>query len=115
MSGIGNRITALREQHGWSKTYVAKKLQMNLSTYANYEYGNREPDLSTINKLANLFNVSTDSLLGNGTNKSKADQVHNMTVDEALGTIMSFDGKPVTDHDKKVMKDLLESYLRNKE
>ena len=56
VSEISERITALREQRGWSKTYVAKKLGLNLSTYANYEYGNREPDISTLQKIADLFN-----------------------------------------------------------
>lgn len=113
MSEFGNRLTNLRESRGCSKTYVAKAIGLSsMQTYANYEYGRREPDFETVDKLANLFNVSTDYLLGR---KSKADQVHNATVDEALGTIMSFEGQPVTEHDKKVMKDLLESYLRNKE
>lgn len=69
VSEISERITALREQRGWSKTYVAKKLGLNLSTYANYEYGNREPDISTLPKIADLFNVTTDYLI-NGTNSS---------------------------------------------
>ena len=69
VSEISERITALREQRGWSKTYVAKKLGLNLSTYANYEYGNREPDISTLQKIADLFNVTTDYLI-NGTNSS---------------------------------------------
>lgn len=113
MSEFGERLTNLRESRGWSKTYVAKAIGLSsMQTYANYEYGRREPDFNTVNKLASLFDVSADYLLGR---KSPADRVHNMTVDEALGTIMSFDGKPVTTHDKKVMKDLLESYLRNKE
>ena len=63
MSAMSARITALREQRGWSKTYVAKQLHMNLSTYANYEYGNREPDVSTLTEIAKLFDVSTDYLL----------------------------------------------------
>ena len=116
MSKFSERLISLREDRGWSKTYVAKMIGLsNMQTYANWEYGRTEPDFEMTKKIANLFNVSTDSLLGNSTNQNKANQVHNMTVDEALGTIMSFDGKPVTEHDKKVMKDLLESYLRNKE
>lgn len=69
VSEISEMITALREQRGWSKTYVAKKLGLNLSTYANYEYGNREPDISTLQKITDLFNVTTDYLI-NGTNSS---------------------------------------------
>lgn len=66
MQSLGSRLTNLRESEGWSKTYVANRLNLNLSTYANYEYGNREPDFETIGKLADLFNVSADYLLGRG-------------------------------------------------
>ena len=63
MSAMSERITALREQRGWSKTYVAKKLELNLSTYDNYEYGNREPDIKTLADIAKLFDVTTDYLV----------------------------------------------------
>ena len=63
MSVTSERITALREQRGWSKTYVAKNLGLNLSTYANYEYGNREPDIKTLADIAELFGVTTDYLI----------------------------------------------------
>lgn len=114
MSEFSKRLTDLREEKGWSKTYVAKSIGLkSMQTYANWEYGRTEPDFEMATKLAELFNVSTDYLLGRK-ELSKADRVHNMSVEEALGTIMSFEGKPVTDHDKKTMKDLLESYLRNR-
>lgn len=76
------------------------------------KWDKQSPSSDRLLKVANYFGVTTDYLLGR---ESKADMVHNMTVDEALGTVMSFNGKPVTDHDKKVMKDLLESYLRNRD
>lgn len=66
MSELHERLTYLREKKGWTKTYVAKKLQLNnLGTYANWEYGTREPDAAMITKIANLYEVSTDYLLGN--------------------------------------------------
>lgn len=70
MSAVSDRITALREQRGWSKTYVAKKLGLNLSTYANYEYGNREPDIKTLADIAELFDVTTD-YLANGVHEKE--------------------------------------------
>lgn len=110
MSNISNRITALREQRGWSKTYVAKKLGLNLSTYANYEYGNREPDIKTLTQIANAYGVSTDYLLkGEGSNTSAKD------LEDAIDEAMSFEGLPVTEHDKKVMKRLWKAYLESKD
>lgn len=109
---IGNRIADLRTNNHMSQFQLAKVLGIGTSTLGMYETNKRKPSPKVLNKIADYFDVSTDYLLGR---KSKADQVHNATVDEALGKIMSFEGQPVTEHDKKVMKDLLESYLRNKE
>jgi transcriptional regulator with XRE-family HTH domain len=106
------RIVDLREKKNITQTELAKKMDLDKSSMSKIENGTRKVSSDEVAKLANIFNVTTDYLLGR---KSKADKVHNMTVDEALGTIMSFEGQPVTEHDKKVMKDLLESYLRNKE
>lgn len=65
MQKLAERLTILREEHEWTKTYVAKQLGLkNLGTYANWEYGTREPDNEMLTKIAQLYNVSTDYLLG---------------------------------------------------
>lgn len=65
MSMLGERLTDLREERGWSKTYTAGKLGVKaMSTYANWEYGNREPDAQMLSKMADLFEVTVDYLLG---------------------------------------------------
>lgn len=62
---LAERLTLLREEKEWTKTYVAKQLNLNnLGTYANWEYGTREPDNEMLTKIASLYNVSTDYLLG---------------------------------------------------
>jgi transcriptional regulator with XRE-family HTH domain len=47
-----------------TQTEIAKKLAIPRSTYSNYELGNREPDFHTTEKLAQMFGVSIDYLLG---------------------------------------------------
>lgn len=104
MSDFSTRLSALREQKGWSKTYVAKQIGLtSMQTYANYEYGRREPDFETTKKLANLFNVSTDYLLGRD---PKEDDLK--TADLADDdTIFTFEGKPIPEQDLEYMKRLL--------
>lgn len=71
METLAERLKLLREEKEWTKTYVAKKLNLNnLGTYANWEYGTREPDSEMITKIASLYNVSTDYLLGRTDNRS---------------------------------------------
>ncbi|PAD69903.1 transcriptional regulator, partial [Bacillus sp. 7586-K] len=43
----------LREKKGWTKSLVAKKLGIKtVSTYANWEYGIRQPDNEMLVKIA---------------------------------------------------------------
>lgn len=102
MTEFGNRLTNLRENKGWSKTYVAKAIGLSsMQTYANYEYGRREPDFKTVNKLANLFNVSTDYLLNGNKNEHK-------TADLAdKDTVFTYEGRKIPPEDLEYMKRLL--------
>jgi transcriptional regulator with XRE-family HTH domain len=43
---------------------AAKKLKISGSSLSHYESGERDPDTETLTKLANLYNVSVDWLLG---------------------------------------------------
>lgn len=114
MSEFSERLTNLRESRGWSKTYTANKLKLNLPTYANYEYGRREPDLETVERIADLFDVTADYLMGR---KSSPNVVIKKPTDlnEALDSVMSFDGKPLNEHDKKVMINIWKAYYKSKD
>lgn len=64
---INNIIKELRENKKISMAKIAEALEIPKGTYASYEYGQREPNIEMINKLANYFNVTTDYLLGRET------------------------------------------------
>lgn len=61
---LGSRLTQLRESLGLSKAEVARRLHVGNTTYSNWEYGLREPNIDMIVTLADFFDVSTDYLLG---------------------------------------------------
>ncbi|MGE5590997.1 MAG: helix-turn-helix domain-containing protein [Bacillota bacterium] len=64
MSTLGEKIKELRERLGLSQRELAARLNLGSGTIANYETGNRSPDYQTLQRLADLFSVSTDYLLG---------------------------------------------------
>lgn len=53
-----------RERKGLSQKDVAESIGVAKSTYSLYESGNREPNVQTIKKIADILNVSADNLLG---------------------------------------------------
>ncbi|WP_099221403.1 helix-turn-helix domain-containing protein [Listeria costaricensis] len=64
MTKINERLETLRNSRGWTKAETARRLELKApSTYGNWEYGIREPDLVMLQKLAELFEVSVDFLL----------------------------------------------------
>lgn len=107
MTDFKSRLTQLRESNDWSKTTVAKHLGIPLSTYANYEYGLREPDIETIGKIAKLYNVTTDYLFG--IEKSAPQSTINESVDlKEDPVILSYGGKPISDKQMDLIKGILD-------
>ena len=53
-----------RTEKGMTKASFAKKLGLIYTTYDNYERGTVEPKVSTLIKIADILNISTDDLLG---------------------------------------------------
>ena len=64
MPTLGNRLATLRKQKGLSQAELARLLGLGQSTIAMYERDKRQPDMDTLNRLADFFGVSADYLLG---------------------------------------------------
>ena len=62
---FNERLIRIRESKGWNKTETAKRLGVTVGAYANWEYGNREPDIKMLRKISKVFDVSADYLINN--------------------------------------------------
>ena len=60
----GVALRELRELHGLSMSMASEALGVPRSTYTSYEYGRCEPNLTLLSKIADLYHVTTDYLLG---------------------------------------------------
>ncbi len=54
----------LRTQYGYTQKYVAEKIGIKYQSYQAYEAGISLPTLENFIKLADLFDVSLDYLIG---------------------------------------------------
>lgn len=61
---LPERLRLLRKQNHMNQQDVAAPLHIDRSTYAYYETGTTQPPLSILVKLALLYDVTTDFLLG---------------------------------------------------
>jgi DNA-binding XRE family transcriptional regulator len=69
MDILGKRLKYLREKKKkenskYTQGYIANLIGVARVTYTAYENGTKQPPLETINKLADLFDVTTDFLQG---------------------------------------------------
>lgn len=61
---LGKRLKYSREQKGIKQNYAAKTIGVAPSTLAGYESDFRDPDTESLQKMAALYKVSVDWLLG---------------------------------------------------
>lgn len=66
MLNIGERITQLRKQQNLSQDELAKKAGVSRTIIGNYERNTNRPSIEVLIKLAKVFNVSVDFLIGEG-------------------------------------------------
>ncbi len=60
---LGEYLKVLRTHHGYSQEFVASHLNIIRQTYSHYETGRILPPLEALGNLAELYQVSLDSLL----------------------------------------------------
>ena len=61
---LSKHIHELRTALGWSQVELAKRLQISKQTVSNWENDNIQPSVDMLIRIARLFGVTTDYLLG---------------------------------------------------
>ena len=64
MENYGKRITDLRKKHNLTQSELGEMLNVTPQAVSKWENGLSEPDLGTLRKMCEIFNVTTDEMLG---------------------------------------------------
>lgn len=64
IGGLDNRLKNSRHNAKLTRNQVAEQVGISSSTLADYEIGHRQPSLPVLVSLAEIYNVTTDYLLG---------------------------------------------------
>ncbi|MDO7787901.1 helix-turn-helix domain-containing protein [Desulforamulus aquiferis] len=119
MSVLGKRIKHLREEKGLNQIELAKLLNISNTTLSQYENGQRVPSDEIKIKLAEVFDTTTDFLLGRTDNpigttesipswatyKDKRDFRKMLEEDPEV----MFDGVPLDEEDREKIKRVMEA------
>ena len=108
---MGSKIRDLRKEKRLSQTELGKLIHVSQQTVTAWENNKAEPTSSAVVQLAEVFNVSTDYLLGRPEKQNEVQTEQDL--ERALDNAHSFSGKPLSDHDRKVAKDVLRSLFQD--
>lgn len=108
------RVKMLADKRKISIVELEEKL--NFSKNSLYAWKKSKPSIDKLNAVADYFHVSTDYLLGrtDDPNAGVAPEERKLTVEEALASVMSSDGKPLTENDRQILTELIEAYIEKK-
>lgn len=108
---IIERLKKLRKEGKLTQKDIATFLNISQPAYQQFESGKKKMNLETMEKIADFFNVSTDYLLGK---TDFPDLDLEVDIDTAIDNSVAYDGTPITDNDREIIKDFLKEYFANK-
>lgn len=106
-----NRLKFLRNEKGEKLEKIAQFLNVTLQTVSNYENEKRDIPTSTLKKLADYFNVSTDYLLGKTDIRNPEKKEPDLLDLAKIGFSMD-KYNPPNEKQKEQIRDILEIILK---
>lgn len=110
MGNFNHIFKAMRIRYGYTQDGLADALDLSRSTISMYENGNREPDFVTLERIADLFHVDIDYLLGrtNLSNHVSDEKAIYEPTYEDIQSLVARNGKKLTLEQKRdIIKTLL--------
>lgn len=113
---IKDNLKKIREERGLTKRELCEKTGISERAYLTYEFGEREPKIGVIQKLADFYDVSIDRLLGR--DEIRSDYIQRLADEQGLDSsqrslLAAFCYSDEAGRDK-LMKALMEVYEHKK-
>lgn len=64
MQKLGEHLAELRKEKNYKQTELAEKLNVSQQVISNIERGVSAPDIELLKKIADIYNISLDQLVG---------------------------------------------------
>ena len=109
---LSERLKSLRLEAKITQKEISDKLKISQPSYAQWEKGIRVPNIERLQEISKILNTSTDYLLGNTENKNSTKFEDDL--EESLNTARAFSGKPISEHDREVMREILTEMFKDK-
>lgn len=103
---FAERLKELRKQAHLTQVELAKLLEIGQSSYADWERGKKKPTQENLVKIAQIFNVSIDYLVGNS--EEKLGELDNIEL------LFRMNSKGLTEEEKIIFKKELIEFMRKR-
>lgn len=112
---ISSKLQSLLQKSGKKQIDITRQVNIPASTLTGYFKGTRLPSPENVEKLAKFFNVENYEI--DPRFKPVTNDVENKSaeIEDMLDSAMTFDGKPLSNNDRNVIRGMIEAYLKNKE
>lgn len=116
---VGQRLKQIMDERGLkqvdiielSKPFFTDKVKISKTDLSQYVNDKVEPRSDKLYILSKGLGVSEQWLLGFDSDEDNQKVHPKLTVDEAVDNLMSYQGKPISDDQKAIIKDLIKGYL----
>lgn len=118
---LGDRLKEARKIKKYTQMEAASKLGITNGALSGYERNYRDPDTEMLKKLANLYEVSTEWLLGNSSSKSKPNKKDELDIAKRMEQLrydlqnaegLAFEGEPMSEEAKESLLEAMEFGVR---
>jgi transcriptional regulator with XRE-family HTH domain len=107
--GLADNIKAIREEKNLKQIEVATHIGVDKSAYSKIEKGSRALTVDELQKMAQLFNMTTDQVLNYDGKIPKEVVIENKTTVEQMNLIKQLD-----DDDRTVVLKIIDTMLTKK-
>ena len=107
---LSQNLKYLRKKNNISQQALADKIGMSRSSIGDYERGRTEPDIDTLIKIVDYFDVSVDDLLRKDLKKEDYEILSNKDLRVLAITIDSYDRENIELVDTKAEAGYIESF-----
>lgn len=103
---LSANLNQLMKKHNENLSKLSDSINVAYSTVSDWQHGRKMPRAGSLEKIANHYNVNisyltTDHELNN----------EPTSVDTAIDNMQSYQGKPISDDQKEIIRDLVKGYL----
>lgn len=105
---FSERLKELRKQAHLTQVQIAEKLGIGQSSYADWERGKKKPTQENLVKIAQVFNVSIDYLIGNFSEKNTNKELEDIEI------LFRKNSEGLTDDEKVVFRQELIAFMEER-